>query len=161
MKKLLIILIVLLSVSFANEKMQAKERGQLTLPVATVTSLVLADTYYPVSGNFTDGSIKNFILSSNGELKYIGYGNTFLLSGVADIKVNKLCQITFGLYKNGMLCENAETPHTFTGADRIHSIAITRLVYGEHDDIYQVYAKSSEVNTDLTVEGLAVNLWGR
>jgi len=161
MRNILIILIVLLYFSFANEKMQKKEKGQLYLTAPTITSLTTANTYIPVSGNFTDGNIKNFVLRSDGRIEYIGYGNDILIVGVADIAVDKNCTITFSMFRNGVYVAGADTPHVFSGVAKTETISITRIIYVQHGDTFQAFCKSSEATTDLNVLGLSVTFWGR
>ncbi len=160
MKKL-IILLLLLSFGFSVEKMTRKETGQLRLETETVTSLTLADTYYPVSGNFVDGNNKGFSLANDGTLTHLGGQNSVLLNGVSDIQVDKVCTVTYALFLNGVLVDFAQTPHSFTAASKTESIAITGILISAQGDYYQIYAKSSESSTNLTVTNLFVTFWGR
>lgn len=163
MKKLAVVILFLTiaTACFANEKMQKKEKGQIHLSAQAVTSIVTANEYIPVSGNFVDGNIKNFTLDSNGTLTYIGYGNDVLFSGVSDVAVNKNCKITYALFRNGVLIPEAQTPHNFQGVSITETLAITHILYVNHGDAFQVYCKSDQVNTDLTVDNLCVTFWGR
>lgn len=149
------------SLGLCNEKMSKKEKGQMYLSAPTVTKTATANVYVPVSGNFTDGMIKNFVLNSNGTLTYIGYGNDILFNGVSDVETNKNCTMTYTLYRNGSYVAGAETPHVFHGVSITETISITRILYAEHGDTFQIYCKSDQADTELLVSGLCITLWGR
>jgi len=164
MKKI-ILLILLICFSFSLEKREYRSndqaRGQLRLEAETNTILSVADTYYIVSGNFVDGDINDFSLSSNGRLTYTGEECVFLLSGASDLEVDKASTVTYSLYKNGALVPTAQTPHTFVSSSKISNISITSLVLLSKDDYIEVWAKSDTEETTITAKTLLVTLWGK
>lgn len=144
---------------------RANCRGRLRLEAEAITSIVNADTYYKIAGTFLDGESRLFEVSEN-KLTWHGPDNAvFLFNGVSDAQVDKACTITYGLFRNGALLEDAtggtaESPHTFPASARISTLAITDIVKLQKNDELEVYAKSSAINTNLDVKTLVLTFWG-
>ena len=135
--------------------------GQLRLQAATDTTLVNADQYYKIAGNFGDGQCTCFSVIDNNKLKYIGRsGILFVLNGTSDAAVDKACKITYALYLNGTLVPEAITIHTYAASSKISSLAITALIELNKNDTLEVYAKSDTINTKLTPNTLHITLFG-
>lgn len=134
--------------------------GQLRLIEETNTTLTNAGQYYKIAGTMSDGHAAGFIVTDN-KLKYTGpSGTCFHFSGVCDLQVDKACNTVFSLYKNGELVTGAQTPHTFVSPSKTGTIAITAIVELSQDDELEVYAKSDEAVTLMTVETLNIVFWG-
>jgi hypothetical protein len=136
-------------------------KGQLRLTAAEDTPMAVAGDYYQVQGVFADGDIKNFSLAADGTLTYSGMsGNVFLLSGSSDLAGNKVCEVTYSVFVNGVLAPGAQTPHSFKNAAETQNISITGLLSLNNGDAITVRAKSDAANTTITVSTLTVTLWG-
>jgi len=139
---------------------RSESHGQLRLESPADTNLSETDTYYKVSGNFIDGDANGFEVVDN-KLKYIrDSGICFLLNGVSDLQVNKACTITYSLFKNGVLVPGAQTPHTFVNPSKTSNISITAICKLDKNDELEVFAKSDEINTIISVHTLNDTLWG-
>jgi len=135
-------------------------KGQLKLQASAGSVLANKDTYYKVSGTFSNGQARGFIIVDN-KLKWKGADNSvFLFGGVSDVKSNKACEIHYGLFKNGVLVTGAETPHTFPALARISTISIIGICVLDYDDELDVYARSDTDGTILSVASLNIVLWG-
>ena len=135
-------------------------RGMIRLSAEYDTPLAVADQWYPVLGVFTDGANHGFSLTIDGQLTHTGNTAWILINGVADIEVDKACELTFGMFADGILIPGAETPHDFVANNKTDSIGITDINSIAKDLILQIYAKSSVVNTLLTTKNLRVSFWG-
>jgi len=131
-------------------------RGQLGLVSQHVTPCVINNTYYPVLGAFSDGSVKAFVLDTVTGIITCKRRGTYLAIGVSDMSAGKVAKVTYGMFKNGSLIPNAETPHDFTNAAQTSNISIAKLVVLQENDEIQVNIKSSVDNTDITVSTLMV-----
>ncbi len=136
-------------------------KGQMALSSSENTTLTTSPDYYKIGGTWADGVSECFDVDAGGRLTFNGCCATnFLFTGVSDLKVNKACTLTYGLYLNGALVSGAETPHTFTSASKVESISITKIVTLQPGDYVEVHAKSSEDTTILTSETLSITFWG-
>ena len=165
MKRLIFLFILVLSFSFSSINNPGRpslhERGQEKLSTPNNTTTVTANTYIKIDGVFIDGSVSGFSLDPSGILTYTGNGGAFLFNGVSDLEVNKASTTTYGLFLNGVLLTGAETPHDFTAASKTESISITSIiVIASNGDEFEVYGKSSEANTIITVKTLQITFWG-
>ena len=136
-------------------------KGQMALSASQVTTLTTADLYYKIAGTWGDGLLENFEIDAGGKLTFNGCSGTgFLFNGVSDLKVDKVCTLTYGLYLNGSLVSGAETPHDFTAASKVESISITKIISLTPGDEIEIYAKSNAATTSLTSETLLITMWG-
>lgn len=126
----------------------------------TDTDLINADQYYQITGPFTPMDLNLFTHNVDGTLTYVGRDANFLFNGASDIKVDKACRITFGLFRRDIIFPGAETPHDFPAADKLANISITAIILAEKDDYFDVRAKSSVINTKLSVNTLLTTFWG-
>lgn len=133
--------------------------GQHRLMEKTSTTITNKDTYVKVLGNFEDGETKGFEFIANKLCWQGSSGTVFLFNGSSDLEVNKACTISYGLFLNGVLVEEAQTPHSFVSPSKTSNISITALVRLQQDDEIEVFVKSSEDNTIVTVHTLAITLW--
>lgn len=133
--------------------------GQV-IDALTNTDLTLADQYYKINGPFTAMDLHAFIHNIDGTLTYTGTLKHFLFSGASDLGVNKVCRITYALFKNGVLVPGAETPHDFTAQAKVENISITAILGATKDDYFAVYGKSSVADTVLSVATLLTTFWG-
>ena len=118
-------------------------------------------TYYKIGGTWGGHECRGFIRDGSGKLTYLsGGGCTFLFNGSSDVSVNKACRITYGLYKNGVLVSNAETPHDFSATSKIESLGITALADLNLGDYLEIYVKSSVDDTEITSTSLAITFLG-
>lgn len=123
------------------------------------TTLTEAEKYYQISGTFTDGDICGFTLSGDGTITYNGAGGVFLFNGSSDLKSNKVSEVTYALFVNG-INTGRKTPITFSSANSYRDIGITGLVTLERGDYLNVMAKSDTVGTTITVANLNLTFWG-
>ncbi len=82
------------------------------------------------------------------------------MNGVSDIKVDKACEITYALYKNGELVTGAETPHSFASASKYSTISITTLITVNPGDYFEAWAKSDDATVTLTINSLKILFFG-
>ena len=129
--------------------------GQLRLYEPTDTTLENSGVYQKISGTFIDGSAFSFAIINN-KLKYLGPSRCFLFNGCSDLEVDKSCEIIYGLYVNGVLVPEAQTPHDFPSPAKTTTISITALVDLNQNDELEVYAKSDNNNTVLSVKSLNI-----
>lgn len=134
--------------------------GLMTLATPDSINLETIGQYYQAPGTYTIFAHSGFTTSAGGVLTFLKAKGSFSLNGTADIEVNKACILTFGLYKNGVLVPDAETPHTFAASSKISTIAITSIVHLDKNDYLEVFAKSDTANTLLTPSTLNVALYG-
>lgn len=146
----------------AEFKKKGLFRGCQALQSAQATNCVNADQYYKIGGTWGGSQCLGFVRDGLGKLTYKNGANiTFLLNGTSDVKADKNCQITYALFKNGVLVTGAETPHTFSSANQIANIAITAFVENlKYDDYLEVYCKSDTANTLITSETLITTFLG-
>ena len=137
-------------------------RGQMHIAADTAIEFAHINTYEKVIGVWTDGCANNFTVDAvNSRLIYTGtYSKCALMNGVSDIRVNKACELTYALYKNGNLVTGAITPHTFTAAARTSTISITSLLNIENGDYFEVWAKTDTTGVILTIHSLKILFWG-
>jgi len=140
----------------------SKSKGQIRLSAPTTTELsATPDTWKAIAGVFVDGQCNCFTLSADGILTYNGdKSQDFLFSGASDLQADKNCILTYGLYVNGTLVGEAQTPVTIDHANSFGSIGITSIVNLSKDDYLQIWVKSDTANTDVGVQTLNVTLWG-
>jgi len=134
--------------------------GQLRLSETTDTVILDADTYTKVSGTFTDGHVSGFTVSNNKLIFNGPDGSCFLFNGASDLESNKSCIIFYALYLNGQLVNDAQTPHKFVTPSKTTSIGITSIIKLNNGDELEIYCKSSETNTTLTIKNLNITFWG-
>jgi hypothetical protein len=146
----------------AQWKKKGLFRGCQALQAPRATSCVNADQYYKIGGTWAGSQCIGFVRDGLGMITYKNGANiTFLLNGTSDVRADKNCQITYALFKNGVLVPRAETPHTFNFANQIANIAITAFVENlKYDDYLEVYCKSNVANTLITTETLIVTFLG-
>jgi len=92
---------------------EVRHFGQLRLLATTDTLLATAETYYKIAGLMGDGYSRGFTVENNQLIYNSIKKNYFLFNGASDLQVNKLCELTYSLYKNDVLVTGAQTPHTF------------------------------------------------
>ena len=142
------------------KKISVAGSGHLSLNAAANTTLITAGTYYKIAGTFDVGLSRLFSAATN-KIKWNGpSGARFLFNGSSDLAVDKLCEITYSLYCNGLLVPGAQTPHTFVALAKTVNISITAIIALNHGDELDVYAKSNADNTLLTVRALGITFWG-
>jgi hypothetical protein len=134
-------------------------KGQMQLTPDTALAFAAVDTYEKVVGTWTDSCLFKFTFDPSGILTYTGPDTCFLLNGVSDLQVNKACEVTYALFKNGVLVPGAETPHTFTAAAKTSNISITRICTLETGDTVEVYAKCDDDTAIATIKSLSITLW--
>jgi hypothetical protein len=134
-------------------------RGQMQLTTDTTLAFAAIDTYEKIAGVWTDSCLFKFTFDATGILTYTGPYACFLFNGVSDLQVDKACNVSFALYKNGALVTGAETPHTFTSAAKTSNISITRICTLETGDTIEVYAKSDDDTATATIKSLSITLW--
>jgi len=134
-------------------------RGQMRLTAETTLVFAAADTYQKVEGVWLDGHLNKFETDNLGTLTYIGPDTFALMNGVSDLQVNKACEVTYALFKNGVLVEGAETPHTFTATSKTSNISITRICEINTGDELEVYAKCDDGTATALIKSLTVTVW--
>lgn len=143
------------------EGVKTTEKSVSRLVTSSSTLLGTVDTYYKIVGAFADnGNNFRFTTASDNRATYTGNENSFLFTGASDVKVDKVCELTYALFLNGVLVSGAETPHDFTAASKTENISITSIIDLKRDDYLEVWAKSDTINTTLTVEDLLTTTWG-
>lgn len=127
----------------------------------SATTITDADTYYQVAGTFTDGICKDFTLAEDGTLTYGGAnGRNFLFNGASDIEVDKACEITYSLEKNGDIDTTTSTIHTFLSPSKVSNISVARLIQLNSGDVLKVKVKSDTAEVSLTAQSLFLTFWG-
>ena len=129
---------------------------------APITAILTdSATWYKLSDNIVDGDCVGFELDGSGTLTYTGpNGKVFLFVGNANIKADKVCDVTFALYKNGLIKSDAKTPVTFDHANSYQQISINRGLSLNHGDTLEVFANSSVNTTALNVFFFSISFWG-
>ncbi|NCC99968.1 MAG: hypothetical protein EOL95_09765 [Bacteroidia bacterium] len=137
-------------------------KGRNLLSSETTTTCTTAGTYYKISGTWTNGvSGHSFEADGSGKLTYVGdTGVSYLLIGNSDLSSDKVATVTYGLYKNGVLVTNFETPTDFASANKIRSIGINNFITLNTHDYLEVYVKSSVDATTITHKTLNLTLLG-
>ena len=137
-------------------------KGRHVLSSSTTTTCTDADTYYKITGTWTNGAGgHSFETDGTGKLTYIGDNNiTYLLIGNSDLSSDKVAKITYALYKNGALVTGFETPTDFTAANKIGNIGINNFVVLNTGDYLEVYVKSDTAATTVTHNTLILTLLG-
>lgn len=135
-------------------------RGKLRLQAPAETTALEVDTYIKVAGVFSDGYAKGFVIVDNALVWKGVDGMCFLLNGVADLRVSKVCTLTLALFKNGELVTGAETPHVFTSPAKTSNLSITDLIMLNQNDSLDVYVKVTDPTAIITVESMSLTFWG-
>jgi hypothetical protein len=137
-------------------------RGQMHLATGTTLAFAATDTYEKIVGTWTDGCANNFVVDDvNDRITYTGKQTMcMLMNGVSDCQVNKNCQISYALYRNGSLVTGAETPHTFQAVAKYSNISITTLLNINSGDYFEVFAKCDAGDTTLTINSLKILFFG-
>jgi hypothetical protein len=136
-------------------------KGHMHITGTNDTICTLVDTYYKMSGTFSNSLNKNFTTTAAGELIHTGPDNSiYQFDGVSDLAVNKASVITYGLFVNSTLVPGAETPHTFAAASKIANIAITEIITLNNGDSIDIHMKSDTASTTVTVNTLFIRCWG-
>ncbi len=140
----------------------SKSKGQIRLSAPATTELsVTPDTWKAITGVFSDGQCNCFTLGADGILTYIGdKSQDFLFTGVSDLKADKTCVLTYGLYVNGVLSSPAQTPINIEHANSYGAVSITQIINLNKNDYLQIWMKSDTASTNVDVETLNVTLWG-
>ena len=125
------------------------------------TTLTNAGQYYQIVGVFTPMDLSFFTHNVDGTLTYKGPSSHFLFTGASDVGADKACELTYGLFKNGILVSGAETPVSITVPDKTANISITGISVLIKDDAFDVRAKSDQASTVLTVKTLSTTFWGK
>lgn len=173
MKKLLTILsiigvalLIALAFTSSQEKLGNKVsanqdggRGQLRMAVATSTLLVTSSEYYQMIVSSTDSYNKNFSTNATGTITYSGTsGLYFLFNGATNFLTDKAALVTYGLYVNGALATGAESPIDIAASSKRASNAITRVIQLNNGDKINIWVKSDQANTTITVDALFLTI---
>jgi hypothetical protein len=138
-------------------------RGAHHLITPLETFCETADTYYKILGIWGDGDYCNcgFDIDCCGKITYTESISSYtMLVGISDLKVDKNCEVTYGLYKNGNLITNAETPRKFEHANQTANVAITNILKNNSNDYYEIYVKSDTNSTTVTTRTLMLSFLG-
>ena len=126
----------------------------------TIT-LTTAETYQKLTGTFEDGVCNCFTLDTNGKLTFDGdQSMDFLFTGVSDLQAYKTCTVSYALYLNGVLVSDSVTPTTFSHANAIKNISISRIVQLNQGDEIEVYVKSDTASTIIEIKSFNITFWG-
>lgn len=120
------------------------------------------DTFVKVGGVWSNGDFNQlgFDYDGTGKITFNGKdGSLILFNGVSDLKVRLQAEITYALYKNGVLVSNAQTVHTFTAVSKLSNISITNILEMNKHDYYEVYVKSDTATT-ITINTLFLTFMG-
>lgn len=139
-------------------------KGQMHLDTGTTLAFT-GTTYEKIIGTWSNVNPKTnnkfYVDSTNNRLVYTGKKSVIcLFNGVSDIKVDKACEITYALFKNGSLVSGAETPHSFASPSKYSTISITALTEVQPDDYFEVYAKCDDATVTLTINSLLILFFG-
>jgi hypothetical protein len=141
------------------ESAKKREHGMIKLATPLAVNLETAGQYYKIPGTYDTGVLSyHFTVNAAGKLTYNGPKGIFLMNGISDVQVNKLCTITYATKKNAEFL--SDTSHIFATADRNETLATTNLVQLVQGDYLEVYAKSTTVNTLVTPATLKVTFYG-
>jgi hypothetical protein len=139
----------------AYDDVRNVSKCNMRIETVAPTTLTNIDEFYQIQGTFFDGLCKDFLVATNGTITYSGpNGRRFIFAGVSDLKVNKVCQITYALKVNGVINEHIQTPHDFAMADRLAGVSIIRWVDLFTGDYMQIFAKSDTAAVVLTAQTL-------
>lgn len=132
--------------------------GCLDLTAETDTTIINANTETVIGGTFSDLTYSNgFTTSAAGLITKTALSTDIAIGhGIADIAVNKACTITFyaRFYDGSIYTFQGATPHTFTAQAKTETISTVIPLTFKTGDTMQIYVKSSEANTVLTVKTL-------
>jgi len=149
----------ILLIGAGNSSIRQREMCQSVLQAESQTALTNAGEFYAISGTFADGCISGFDVDSNGVVVYNGAGGRFLFNGASDLQADKVCEITYSLYLNGVQTALV-TPVTFAHAQAYCNISITNIIELSRGDTLRVFAKSNTENTTITVANLRITFFG-
>lgn len=130
----------------------------------TTTTCTNADTYYKIGWTWWDGEDCNcwWEYDWTGKITFTGKTQFFMFVWVSDLSADWACDITYWLYKNWVLVNNAETLHTFPASARVWNISITNIIKINTWDYFEVYVKSDIAWITVTHKTLFLSfLWDR
>jgi len=136
-------------------------KGGINLSGGTTVDYSTEDANTPIqiTGTWVDGGSPEFVVDSdNNRLYYYGPTRIFQAVGVSDLSVDKACEVTYLLYKNGEAVTGAETPHTFTSASKKDTIAITKPCTLSSGDYIEVFTKCNDNTVTATLNSLNITL---
>lgn len=128
--------------------------GQTGLTAPSVTSCTLTGTWYPVTGTFSDETDINdgFEVQGGDFTSLVCCKATF--GGSGNFAVNKQCQLTIGLFINGVNLEKANTVINYVASNRTLPASRTITFLNNINDVFDIRVKSDTVTTDVTISEL-------
>ena len=135
--------------------------GGLYLLADTTTTATTIGTWYDMNGRFGDGYNVNFTADTDG-LIYTGESKLFYFAGSSNASVDKVCTITYGLFKNSETSPidvGFATPVTFSHANSYNDFSLTRFVWLSTSDTIKIKFKSTASTTVLETNQLSVSLF--
>lgn len=128
--------------------------GQTGMVGPTVTECAVSGDWYPVTGTFTDETDINEGFSVvEGVFKSLVEAKT-TFGGSGNFAVNKTCELTIGLFVNGVNLEKANTCITFAASARTLPASRTVALLLNVDDELDIRVKSDTTDTNVTVDDL-------
>lgn len=96
-------------------------------------------TYTKIPGLIADPA-NRFSLTGD-RLFYSGVGGNFLLTITSSIESNKVANMTYSLFKNGVIVDDEQVTLSFTSANKRKNLALTGILELVTSDILSVRAK--------------------
>lgn len=137
------------------------ESGKLRLSSVATVNCATANTFYKISGTFTDdGDNVGFTTDdTNDRITSDVGGKKYLFMGTSDVEVSKACKLKYTLYKNGV-DTGKTTPHDFKDldddVDSTQNISIVDIFDISPNDYFEVWVSSDQSNTTVTVNTLTI-----
>ena len=133
--------------------------GAMYLTAEATTVCVNKDTDYKITGTFVDGNNKGFDIDTLGKIIFTGETGTIgILTGISDLSADKVCEINYTLYKNGLVVPNATTPCSINNPNKAKAIAITRPCNLTKDDYLEIFVQSDTDNTTVKHFSLMITI---
>ena len=128
----------------------------------TNVTLTTANEYYTIKGTMNNGTSFGWSCIGDSAIVY-SYKDSCIHTfwGNSDMKANKLCTITYALFRNSEAApfdDGCVTPRTLEYANSYVGMTINRDIWIHTNDTLYIKAKSTAANTTLTIYQLQINL---
>jgi hypothetical protein len=123
----------------------------------SVTNVVVADTWYKLNTDTTEGFSRNGLVHTNNRVTYTGDSTkVFKIIGIASISSgnNNILHVAF--FKNGAIHPCSEQTVTTSGSGKASNIAFQCLIELGTNDFIEVYTKNQSGTTNITLDNINV-----
>lgn len=120
-----------------------------------------ANTWYPITGTFGDGDVKDFTYNpSTGELTYTGVPQCVEFNGVSMFSTSKTGVVNYGLFVNNVVQNGCDTPLNAEKKDSIITMTCCKVLRLTTGCTIRVQCKSAIANNVIAVSVLNVLFMG-